>query len=588
LILLLLLIICAAGVLAFVRFYFTTYQDPYAEREIIDLSEGWQYETPDSGLSGPISLGSGLAVPAGEPMALYRTLDAELPGAAVLIQTYLQRLAVSIDGEALYADPETPEGANPWMALRYLDLPDDYYGKTLRVELSSPYASASGQTSPILMGTISSLEAYTLSKSMLPLLLTAMCLLFCVFMVGLTLVQIIRGPFEPEHLCLGIFAVLWTLNYVSDQYIMYRFFQPVLMSQVRQALLFSFLAPLSLYFYFAFKHYRKWMLPAVILHNGFPLTAIMLQITGIVDLPRLIEFNYIVFAALAYTVVLTVMEAFKKNRAMIIAAPFTVTGYAALLLNISLFYSRSDLIRSSIDHTYFLLVLVILLFGMQQFFSGYNRNLRESERLATQKSLAVENYERLRVHMRETARIKHDVKRHMDALRTYLKHGRAEDALDYLDRYTEQSAVVIETEFSDNFLLNAVAGHLHRKAEDCGAKVDLKLLAAPINIGEHDLYNLMSNITDNALEACAAMPEDAERFISLTVTRKEPYFYIRCENSRSGEIIRADGKIRTSKKEDGHGYGLRTIERIVEAYGGILDIRHDDNTFTVEAVLNDR
>ncbi|MDR1704722.1 MAG: hypothetical protein LBS19_08560, partial [Clostridiales bacterium] len=309
------------------------------------------------------------------------------------------------------------------------------------------------------MGTVSSLEAYTLSKSILPLLLTAMCLLFCVFMAGLTFVQIIRGPFEPEYLCLGIFAVLWTLNYVSDQYIMYRFFQPVLMSQVRQALLFSFLAPLSLYFYFAFKHYRKWMLPAVILHNGFPLAAVMLQITGFVDLPRLAEFNYIVFAALAYTVVLTVMEAFKRNRAMIIAAPFTVAGYAALLLNISLFYSRSDLIRSSLDHTYFLLVLVILLFGMQQFFSGYNRNLRESQRQATQKSLALENYERLKANFRDMAAMRHDVKRHMDALKTYLEHGLYDDALAYLGRYTEQSNAVMETGFSENFIINAVAGH---------------------------------------------------------------------------------------------------------------------------------
>ncbi|MDR1704723.1 MAG: hypothetical protein LBS19_08565 [Clostridiales bacterium] len=132
------ILLCVLGLAALIRFYFTTYQEPFLGQEIIDLSSGWQYETPDSGLSGPISLGSGLAVPAGEPMALYRTLDEELPDAAILIQTYLQSLAVSIDGEALYADPEAPEGANPGMALRYLILPDGYFGKTLKVELISP------------------------------------------------------------------------------------------------------------------------------------------------------------------------------------------------------------------------------------------------------------------------------------------------------------------------------------------------------------------------------------------------------------------------------------------------------------------
>jgi sensor histidine kinase regulating citrate/malate metabolism len=98
----------------------------------------------------------------------------------------------------------------------------------------------------------------------------------------------------------------------------------------------------------------------------------------------------------------------------------------------------------------------------------------------------------------------------------------------------------------------------------------------------------MSNIVNNAVEACAAMPEGVERFIRLIVSEQAPYFSIFCENSKSGETLRVDGRIQTTKTEAGHGYGLRKIESIVETYDGLMEVTPTENTFTIKVMLKDR
>jgi sensor histidine kinase regulating citrate/malate metabolism len=214
--------------------------------------------------------------------------------------------------------------------------------------------------------------------------------------------------------------------------------------------------------------------------------------------------------------------------------------------------------------------------------------LRETELLAIRNRQAAENYREIQEHLHQVGWLKHEIKNHISALRIYLKDGRYKEAETYLERYAGQAMPVAETVYHENFLLNAIVSVLRQKAEKLGVSLDLNLKAAPDHIADHDFYSLLSNMLDNALEACAAMPEGSERFIRLTITRREPYLNIRCENSKFGETVTIDDILRTTKTESGHGYGLRTIERIVNTYDGIMNIDYNENTFTVTAALKDQ
>ncbi|MCL2030155.1 MAG: GHKL domain-containing protein [Oscillospiraceae bacterium] len=582
-----LILVCGVCITVFLRFYFDFYDRPYTARDVIDLSEGWRYS---AGGSDPVPLetlrtGPGLA--AGEVMTLYRTLEEETANAVVLIRANHQTAAVFLDGEPLYADAPLPPGQNPGMALHFIPLPADYRGKTLSVELISPYALYSGRTGPILLGTAQSLEAFTLSQSMRSVILMAMCLLVGLLTIALTLVQALFGSRRPENLAIGAFAVVWALYYVCTEYIVFLFFPPFWMSALSLGLYFLFQGPLTLYFYLSFRHYKKWMLPAVILHNGFPAAAILLQIAGVTDLPRLLNLNNLLLTGLAYTVVLAALEAVKRNRVMLFALPLLSVAYISMLMNFSIFYARHGVPPYSYRDSYFLLILCVLGYNIQQFFRLYYRGQQENETLALQHRLAADSNERLKLHLQEVGGLKHEMRNHLAALQTYLRDGRYGEAEGYLEKYAGQAAAVTEGVHHEHYIINALAGELLHRAEEAGIRTELHLKASPVRVTGPDLYSLLSNILNNALEACARLPEGEERFIRLSVIRREPYFTVICTNSWNGRLRSENGVIRSAKEEQGHGYGLWTIKRIAEAYNGLTGTEYNRHTFTLTAALRD-
>ncbi|MFT4106286.1 MAG: GHKL domain-containing protein [Lacrimispora sp.] len=584
-----LLLLCAAAVIVFLSFYFKGYRQPYLMKEVIDLSEGWQYSAGEIEQAELATLRTGPMLAPGEIMTLRRLLDTEVQEAAILIRTNHQTVNVYLDGSPLYTDPVSESGKNPGMALHLLLLPEDYLNQTLEIELTSPYALYSGRTSPILMGTIPSLEAYALSRSMRSVILMGMCLLIGLGIIALTLVQTLHGSLsQPQNLAIGVFTVIWALYYVCTEYIVFQFFAPFWVSAFSLGLYFTFQAPLSLYFYFSFKHYKKWMLPAAILHNGFAAAAILFQLTGMVNLPQLVTVNNIFLAGLAYTIVLAVLEAVKKNRMMMLAAPFLLVAYVSMLYNFTVFYTRQGVVPYTYRDTYFLLILCVLIYNIWKFFGGYYRGQRESAVLTLQNRLAKDSYEQIKSHIKEVGGLKHEIGNHLAALHTYLTDGRHDEAVQYLERCLGQAETVSQAVYHEHFLVNAVIGNLIRKARPLGIPVELSLNAVPQHIADPDLYSLLSNLTDNALEACEAIPDEENRFIRLAMVRREPYLSITCVNSRAGEIQSENGEFQTTKGGDGHGYGLWTIRRIADAYDGLVDIDYDESTFTITAALKDK
>lgn len=202
----------------------------------------------------------------------------------------------------------------------------------------------------------------------------------------------------------------------------------------------------------------------------------------------------------------------------------------------------------------------------------------------------MQNYEQLNTHFHEINRLKHDMRNHLSMLQVFLKDGRFKEAQSYLEKYTDEVGEITEAAFHENYIINAVAHDLLRRGQIIETKVELNLKASPHNISEPDLISLLTNITDNSLEACAKIPPGVERLIRLSVTRREPYLAIVCENSYPGGIdtgVKGTG-IRSSKNKNGHGYGLKTIERIAVVYNGMVEFTCDESMFTITVALKDK
>ena len=108
------------------------------------------------------------------------------------------------------------------------------------------------------------------------------------------------------------------------------------------------------------------------------------------------------------------------------------------------------------------------------------------------------------------------------------------------------------------------------------------------DMASSDVYFLLTNIIDNAIEATEAIEEKEHRVISLTASRKHGMLMIEETNYYQGELVfNNDGSIKTTKQENKkyHGFGTKSIAYIVKKYNGTMDYETKDGIFRLKIAM---
>lgn len=101
-----------------------------------------------------------------------------------------------------------------------------------------------------------------------------------------------------------------------------------------------------------------------------------------------------------------------------------------------------------------------------------------------------------------------------------------------------------------------------------------------------DIYSLVGNALDNAMEAVSALPDDAEKYIAVRICESKGMAMIRVENPFAGELAFSDGLPVTIKGDTQyHGFGTRSIRMIARQYHGYMSISARDGIFRLTVIL---
>ncbi|MCF0134261.1 MAG: GHKL domain-containing protein [Blautia sp.] len=101
-----------------------------------------------------------------------------------------------------------------------------------------------------------------------------------------------------------------------------------------------------------------------------------------------------------------------------------------------------------------------------------------------------------------------------------------------------------------------------------------------------DIYTLLGNAIDNAIEAVEQLKEPEKKMISVRILQKNHFAVIQIENPYEGSVSMQEGKIRTTKSDkDYHGFGIKSMRHIAEKYNGSLSVKTDNGMFLLYAVL---
>ena len=226
------------------------------------------------------------------------------------------------------------------------------------------------------------------------------------------------------------------------------------------------------------------------------------------------------------------------------------------------------------------------------FFTGIvylkNKTLeKEKELLIMRDTMVTQKYTELEVAMEKNRQLSHDLKNHI----LVLKHFKMEENYEGIDRYIEE----IEQNFFDikrrvwtgNQIADMILEQKRTSAEQEG--ITFTIQAVPITewmFDDSETCSLLGNLLDNAIEACMRMDDNAYKWISVKIENQKQLLFIKIENSVS-EIPVMKDKRPISVKQDKirHGYGLKSVERIVNKYEGMITYKGKDRAFQVKLLF---
>ena len=227
-----------------------------------------------------------------------------------------------------------------------------------------------------------------------------------------------------------------------------------------------------------------------------------------------------------------------------------------------------------------LMLMCVSMVALQTFiYSTYKRRLeaevisqllRERE---TQYAMSKENIELIN-------RKCHDLKHQVRALRLASKEER-NASLDELERSVMIYDSVIKT---GNAVLDTV---LSEKMLYC-QNHDIRMTAFSPNkelpdiINAVDMYVMLGNATDNAIEAAEKISDKRKRIIDITVTVSGAILCFSISNYCEEKLEFSNGLPVTSKEDKtNHGFGIGSIKAVAEKYNGTVRITLDEGIFTL-------
>lgn len=224
---------------------------------------------------------------------------------------------------------------------------------------------------------------------------------------------------------------------------------------------------------------------------------------------------------------------------------------------------------------------VILIDWLQQNALLRERALALSERLTAQ----AQSVEALSAAYTAQRKISHDFQSHLAALSDLLSRDAASAAARYLDELQSAQTERILTVNTRHPAIDAVLNQKAQHAEKCGIDIQFEVndLSA-LQIRETDCTVVLANLLDNAIEACAKLPQPERRIEvkalleNAEMEDKGALFLSILNTSLPVQIV--NGHIETTKeKPELHGFGLPNVQEVLARYGVAPYMRFRDGTF---------
>ena len=203
--------------------------------------------------------------------------------------------------------------------------------------------------------------------------------------------------------------------------------------------------------------------------------------------------------------------------------------------------------------------------------------------LRQQISIQTENYTALKKNYSVQRKSTHEFERHIQVLRDLLDRKEYETAQDYIRQLQADRTLKVFSIASNNPVIDVVLNQKHQVAQENGIKMRVKVNdLSTVSIKTNKLVVLLSNLLDNAIEACLKIEQNKEIVCCIL---KEDSVYISIRNT-SPPVTIINGEIPTTKQDaTEHGYGQQAVKYILDQLEAEYTFAYNDGWFQFVAEI---
>lgn len=234
-----------------------------------------------------------------------------------------------------------------------------------------------------------------------------------------------------------------------------------------------------------------------------------------------------------------------------------------------------------------LLTLNFIVYSLFYYISNRNRKYTKLEVQLQHDNDMLSYYKDLLKHDENQKILIHDIKTHLESLAILNSTQNHDGVSKYIQKISNMDILQPSIRICNHDLLNVILYRYQTKAKENDIQFYIDIRNNSLQFVHHDdITSLFCNLLNNSLEAAKNI---SNSYIELSVTQAENNCNttISLINSCRINPFCHDGKTLISKKSNPHrhGLGLKSIDKIVKEYDGLINRYYQNETHTFHTTI---
>lgn len=270
---------------------------------------------------------------------------------------------------------------------------------------------------------------------------------------------------------------------------------------------------------------------------------------------------------------------------------FLIMPFSTIAITLAFVKNVRKITENGLSYVFWSVALGMFCINILMFY--FLQNIGKREYLLREKALVemetrnqMQLYETISEKVKEQRKLSHEYKNQLICIQSLCETKKYAKLEEYLKKITGKVLHDLDYIDTNHTFINAI---LNAKYQDAVAKHILFVCKindlSELNINSSDVVILLSNLLNNAIEACEKC--EKERKIKMKCVCEDGNFVLSVKNTYNGKLNKAGDKLYTTKvkERDSHGIGLGNVTKVVEKNQGYYAIEHTEKEFHISIII---